>query len=114
MEDPVVTDTNRYYDEQANLERIHEGIEEEVSKMSLRDVVWEIKELNSNQKLLIQVFDLIIESWRKHNPSYEIENILDALVNENMVTFIEYLGIESKVREMLIDTMTDREVSELE
>lgn len=93
--------------------RIAEAVTAEVSKMTLKDIVWEITELKSNCGLLDRVFDLISSEWRKEDLSIRIDDLLDELCLDNLVTFISCLNLEEKVRQMLIETMIDREVSDL-
>lgn len=93
--------------------RIAEGVEKEVSKMTLKDVVFEITELKSNSGLFTEVLDLCQDSWRKDGAGQQVEDILNDLVFTNLHAFIFNFGLEEKVREMLIETMIDREVSDL-
>lgn len=88
--------------------KIYEGVEKEVNKMTLRDVVWEIQELNSNSKLYAEIWDLCQEEWRKDGAGQIVEEILNDLLPKNLELFVFNLNLEALVRKLLIESMFDR------
>lgn len=113
-----------YYDNPIDHEgekqaKVYEGVEKEVSKMSLRDVLWEITELLSNQKLWGEVWTLIETTWRKEGINNTIDTLLDELFCtdtdlKNIVIFVRCLDLEKKIREMLTERMFERAMEGVE
>lgn len=113
--DPVISDTTRYYDEQGNLERIREGIEEEVYKTSIPDLVTDIYELVSHTKLEPRIWAMVRAAWRAFEPRNELDDLLEELyTRQSLPTFLSVLGLEDQFREMIVEHRYDRAVSEWE
>ena len=116
----VEEDTMQYYKKNAQQEKLLENIQKEVSKMTLKDVIWDITSLRSNEKLYGKVFALIEETYRSHHFNATIDSLLENLLSmkveddKNICVFIEDLYLEDTIRQMLIEQMYDYAVDELE
>lgn len=112
MNDPIIYSTTRYLEELDNLERIREGIEDEVYKTSIPDLIVDIYELVSHTKLEPRVWAMVRAAWRAFEPRNELDDLLEELyTRESLPTFLSVLGLEDKFREMIIEYRYDQEVN---
>lgn len=96
--------------------QIAERIERQVKEMSLADVWWDIQQLTSNAALHNQICEMIFKSIRELKVPDATHGLLEDLFSKsgNELLFIEWLELEGKIRQMLSERMTEREVEELE
>lgn len=95
--------------------QIAERIEEQVKEMSLADVWEDISNLTSNKKLYEEVCDLIYKHIKESTLPDKTYYLLNDLFSQygNEILFIRWAGLEEKIRQMLVQRMTEREVEEL-
>lgn len=99
MTDPVVFDTYRYHAELAEEQKAQEAAEEEIKEMSDKDLIaWILdRRATAFTDAIWQIFRL---AYRKHEPSTELDDLLDELLtSENYLTFFCWLP-ESKKQEI--------------
>lgn len=110
----VELDTTRYHNEIASLTKLHESIEEEVKKATIKDLVWDMYNLCSQSRLQDKAFIMVRDAWRKFNPANEIDNLLGEILSQtNYPDFISNLNLEEAFRKMVIDYRYDLESSGL-
>lgn len=116
MHDPIVSDTNRYHDEQANLERIHESAEIEVDNMQDKELIEYIKDY---PKLTDRFYDFIMNELKSfYEPKiFGVPNLLIELFQpENYLMYFWDLIPEQqkKCREMVVEYIYEQKVEEME
>lgn len=105
---------NEYQRRESELTNIGEGISEEINKLSIKDMVWELRDLKSYSKLEAEVCKLIKDTWRGEGIKNEIDYMLEELLfgcqsNENMEIMISCLDLEQKVKDMMIELKQSQE-----